>query len=185
MKRRKFVPITMTVFAVALALLLTLSIGSASIQITPHTHLVVRRGALELAFSDYTVRAVDRDDWSISVPSGVPGIGICLPPRSFWYPTMQSRKQTFQYGPVARNLLATMGITVIAVPLVVPTVLATLLAVWLWIPQLCRPRAMRCAACDYDLTGNTSGRCPECGKRTARGPLAILMRFRKRPRIAA
>jgi hypothetical protein len=26
-----------------------------------------------------------------------------------------------------------------------------------------RPRAGHCAACGYDLTGNTSGICPECG----------------------
>jgi len=26
-----------------------------------------------------------------------------------------------------------------------------------------RPRKGYCAACDYDLTGNVSGRCPECG----------------------
>lgn len=26
-----------------------------------------------------------------------------------------------------------------------------------------RPRPGRCAVCDYDLTGNVSGRCPECG----------------------
>lgn len=26
-----------------------------------------------------------------------------------------------------------------------------------------RRRSGRCAKCDYDLTGNTSGICPECG----------------------
>ena len=26
-----------------------------------------------------------------------------------------------------------------------------------------RPRKGRCVQCDYDLTGNVSGRCPECG----------------------
>ena len=30
-----------------------------------------------------------------------------------------------------------------------------------------RRRARRCMGCGYDLTGNTSGVCPECGKPTA------------------
>lgn len=29
-----------------------------------------------------------------------------------------------------------------------------------------RKRRGRCSQCGYDLTGNTSGRCPECGKGT-------------------
>lgn len=31
-----------------------------------------------------------------------------------------------------------------------------------------RPRDGRCVACDYDLTGNVSGRCPECGSEITR-----------------
>jgi predicted Zn-ribbon and HTH transcriptional regulator len=32
-----------------------------------------------------------------------------------------------------------------------------IVAVWYWgVPDVCRK-------CGYDLTGNTSGRCPECG----------------------
>ena len=27
-----------------------------------------------------------------------------------------------------------------------------------------RPQAGRCPGCNYDLRGNTSGRCPECGR---------------------
>jgi hypothetical protein len=30
--------------------------------------------------------------------------------------------------------------------------------------RLHRPREGVCPTCDYDLTGNVSGRCPECGK---------------------
>ncbi len=45
-----------------------------------------------------------------------------------------------------------------------------LLAVWSWflarplIEQRRRRRNNLCATCGYDLTGNVSGRCPECGE---------------------
>jgi hypothetical protein len=46
-------------------------------------------------------------------------------------------------------------------------------------PQLVRIRVRRsrqaksmCSACGYNLTGNTSGVCPECGKRV-RSPIAV------------
>jgi hypothetical protein len=32
------------------------------------------------------------------------------------------------------------------------------------------PRPGRCPACDYDLTGNTTGICPECGARSSPPP---------------
>lgn len=48
--------------------------------------------------------------------------------------------------------------------------LAALLAIpvaILW--RLDRPRVVpgHCSVCGYDLTGNTSGRCPECGEATS------------------
>ena len=30
-----------------------------------------------------------------------------------------------------------------------------------------------CSACGYDLTGNLSGKCPECGTQTGKGPTAV------------
>ena len=33
----------------------------------------------------------------------------------------------------------------------------------LWLRDHRDPRPGFCSVCDYDLTGNTSGRCPECG----------------------
>jgi hypothetical protein len=56
------------------------------------------------------------------------------------------------------------------VPLWWPVVLASAaLAAWAFRPGLRRRRALwlaarrRCPACGYDLTGNASGTCPECG----------------------
>jgi hypothetical protein len=39
------------------------------------------------------------------------------------------------------------------------------LTFWLphWVRHWCRARAGRCVRCGYDLTGNLSGICPECG----------------------
>lgn len=34
----------------------------------------------------------------------------------------------------------------------------------IFIPRIARDSTIRCLNCDYDLTGNVSGRCPECGR---------------------
>jgi len=37
------------------------------------------------------------------------------------------------------------------------------LTAFLWWYDRCRVRPGQCRRCGYDLTGNVSGRCPECG----------------------
>ena len=57
----------------------------------------------------------------------------------------------------------------VALPLWLPTavlVIAAALA-WLW-PQRRKPGT--CATCGYNLTGNITGRCPECGTATHAPP---------------
>ena len=39
---------------------------------------------------------------------------------------------------------------------------------WLWKRAVRRKRRGRCPQCGYDLTGNVSGVCPECGQGTSR-----------------
>ncbi len=51
----------------------------------------------------------------------------------------------------------------IRVPLWIPVVLLGAPTAWLWWRDRRRVPAGCCAACGYDLTGNVSGRCPECG----------------------
>ena len=51
--------------------------------------------------------------------------------------------------------------------LVVPCVATVYLAVRYW--RLVRPLKGHCRSCGYDLTGNTSGVCPECGSDAPRG----------------
>lgn len=52
------------------------------------------------------------------------------------------------------------------IPLWLPFVIAAAPAAWLWSHTRQRP-AGRCEHCDYDLTGNISGICPECGQSAA------------------
>jgi len=46
------------------------------------------------------------------------------------------------------------------VAILLPGQLLMILVDWLLRP---RPANGRCRRCDYDLTGNVTGRCPECG----------------------
>jgi len=50
-------------------------------------------------------------------------------------------------------------------PLWIPFILVGLPTAWLWYADRRRPAPGACR-CGYDLTGNTSGRCPECGSQT-------------------
>jgi len=53
------------------------------------------------------------------------------------------------------------------VPLWIPLCAALVLSVGLWLRK--RPPAEGCCQnCGYDLTGNVSGRCPECGSKKLR-----------------
>jgi hypothetical protein len=51
-------------------------------------------------------------------------------------------------------------------PLWIPLVLAAAPTVILWRRDRHRPPPGHCQKCGYNLTGNVSGRCPECGMKT-------------------
>jgi hypothetical protein len=48
-------------------------------------------------------------------------------------------------------------------PLWLPFLILLVPTLLLWRRDRRKPRPGFCRRCDYDLTGNTSGRCPECG----------------------
>ncbi len=61
-------------------------------------------------------------------------------------------------------------------PLAAGAGLVAAVAWWLDPPRR-RPRPGCCKACGYDLTGNVSGRCPECGTPTASRMRRLLVRL--------
>lgn len=58
------------------------------------------------------------------------------------------------------------GFSRLAIPLWMPFVALSAMTVLLWRRRRSRPG--HCPACGYNLTGNISGRCPECGAETLR-----------------
>ena len=60
----------------------------------------------------------------------------------------------------------------LSVPLWLPLLLTAIPTAWLWHRDRRRIRPGCCLRCGYDLTGNTSGVCSECG--LAKPPLATL-----------
>jgi len=57
-------------------------------------------------------------------------------------------------------------------PLWLPSLVLLIPTLLLWRRDRRRPRPGFCRRCDYDLTGNTTGRCPECGLEIA-GPRGL------------
>ncbi len=51
----------------------------------------------------------------------------------------------------------------VSLPLWLPFVILLIPTLLLWRRDRRKPRPGFCPRCDYDLTGNTTGRCPECG----------------------
>ena len=51
----------------------------------------------------------------------------------------------------------------LGIPLWIPFLMIAVPTAWLWYLDRRRPAPGKCR-CGYDLTGNTSGRCPECGQ---------------------
>ena len=51
------------------------------------------------------------------------------------------------------------------IPLWIPLVVVAISTGFLWRRERKRPRSGHCRSCGYNLTGNVSGVCPECGEK--------------------
>ena len=66
---------------------------------------------------------------------------------------------------VGLAVLALAAVLLIAAMLVLPVLGgAGVMQLWAWMR---RPRPRTCPSCGYDLTGTTTGVCPECGTTTS------------------
>jgi hypothetical protein len=70
-----------------------------------------------------------------------------------WFPRIERGLTATLFGPKTR----------IIVPVWVPVVLIGTVTAFLWYVDRRRTHLGHCQHCGYDLTGNVSGRCPECG----------------------
>jgi hypothetical protein len=68
---------------------------------------------------------------------------------------------------VHRDFIKDGGTRLLYIPLWLPFLLLAIPAVVFWRQDLRRPDS---CCCGYDLTGNVSGRCPECGRVVAQSP---------------
>ncbi len=50
-------------------------------------------------------------------------------------------------------------------PFWIPVIIAFLIRGGLWVRRRRLPKPGHCVKCGYDLTGNVSGQCPECGEK--------------------
>ncbi len=55
-------------------------------------------------------------------------------------------------------------------PLWIPSAVALISTTLLWLRPRRRPAKGHCPTCSYDLTGNESGKCPECGTPLTQDP---------------
>ena len=79
---------------------------------------------------------------------------VSLRAPSEWLPRVEDN------SPVSVNTLLITPVLSLTLPLWIPFVLALALAAFYWRPRV--PKGC-CGQCGYNLTGNVSGRCPECG----------------------
>lgn len=89
----------------------------------------------------------------LKLPISVPG-GLYISAEHSW-----DQRRAFNWGfSVVPGRGASVAIWIPAVAMAVCTLLLT--------SRRARPVISSCTECDYDLTGNISGKCPECGQLT-------------------
>jgi hypothetical protein len=108
----------------------------------PDRAVVVAGGIVQVLWTRDGARLPSGPAWAVG-RSPTPGIG--------WWPTVHM-------NPPARR------VAWVTIPLWIPLVLVAMPTGLLWRRNR-RPPPGHCPHCGYNLTGNVSGVCPECGRR--------------------
>lgn len=88
-------------------------------------------------------------------------LGSWQPAQSGWVCAANiSTKPYWDYGIVQDSPLS-----LVAIPIWSPILLAAVPTIWLWSRARKQTPPGHCLGCGYNLTGNVSGVCPECGMR--------------------
>jgi len=122
-------------------------------QPAPDIYFSICRGRVLLSHSNFDMQRVFR-----------PSTGFRTYPREDFGFT----RPEFGLAPPAASGAA--GATYIILPFWTLLLLPAIPTAWLWYRDRrllsCSPDHLFCRGCGYDLTGNTSGVCPECGEKT-------------------
>lgn len=90
-----------------------------------------------------------------------PGIGFISAGFTYWQMDQTLFNKTWEDG-IWPHFAWNNSNPMVFVPLWLVLAIAVPLTIWAWVRSR-RPPPGCCRKCGYDLTGNVSGRCPECG----------------------
>ena len=107
----------------------------------------------------------ERSSWSAPVDRDATGLRLT---RSSGMPWWQLRRHPLPFVSHQRYAGSVYGQVsydgyLVVLPLWLPFLALLLPTLWLWRRDRRKVRPGFCRVCDYNLTGSTTGRCPECG----------------------
>lgn len=160
-----------TVVAIAAWLLFLDSFWSyRALPLHPRCQITIRRGAIDMGFSDRDViEPRERDGWLVGGLRAGSRV-LAAPPQTFLYPTLHAER-VYMGTPVWPVTPATpvTRLTVVFVPIALIAIIITIVAGFRWAAVGRSPGFPECEHCGFNLTGNESGVCPECGRSVGRG----------------
>ena len=128
-----------------------------------------RTGQITLANGCFFLHQGTQTINSSSAWVGPMGPDPMVPSRARWGLVLPSWDRTLWISRQAGSASVSRGVNLdVRVPIWLPLVLSVSPALVLWLWRDRRPGVGWCQECGYNLAGNTSGRCPECGIRVGR-----------------
>ncbi|MBI5864182.1 MAG: hypothetical protein HZB38_06720 [Planctomycetes bacterium] len=131
------------------------------------TQIAVRSRMIEIATCEYPIKLMGgprRCLWGVTIADQPLQLTLCAATRSEYWPEIaDSPAEILPDAPGKQSIR--LNLRVCTIPLIPLFVLLTGTTAALWrLAWRCRvPLPGHCPRCGYNLTGNTSGVCPECG----------------------